>query len=54
MAGQSDVVSSVLMGPFLMLLLLDAGVDLSRAGNVPFLYRLLTVRPALPLVSWQI
>ena len=26
-AGQSGVVSSVLMSPFLMLLLLDAGVD---------------------------
>ena len=33
-AGQSGVMSSVLMSPFLMLLLLDAGIDCPQAVSV--------------------
>ena len=53
-AGQSGVVFSVLMSSFLMLLLLDAGVDCIQAGNVAIFIQTSRGRPALPLVSWQI
>jgi len=52
-AGQAGVVSSVLMSPFLMLLLLDAGVDCIQAGNVSIFIQVTAGQPAVPLAGWQ-
>ena len=52
-AWQSSVVSSVLMSPFLMLLLLDAGVDCIQAGNVAIFIQVTAGQSALPLAGWQ-
>jgi len=51
-AGQSGVLSPVLMSPFLMLLL-DAGIDCIQAGNVAIFIQVTAGQPALPLAGWQ-
>jgi len=51
-AGQSGVLSSVLMSPFLMLLLLDAGADCIQAENVAIFMQVTAGQPAAPLAGW--
>jgi len=41
------------MGPFLLLLLLDAGVDCIQAGNVAIFIQVTAGQPALPFAGWQ-